>query len=103
MSQSGKGQDRGPIKSPRSIAKKAAEGSGSSHLVLPGDGHTACGHFAVEGVIFGLKLHPFHRGELLDVQDVLTVDGLRLEVQKEQKVQSRNRSITTEERILLDP
>lgn len=63
----------------------AAERSGSSYLILPGDGHTACGHFAVEGVIFGLKLHPLHGGELLDVQHILTVDGLRLKVRKKQK------------------
>lgn len=50
-----------------------------SHLVLPGDGHAACGHFAVEGRVFGLQLHSFHCGELLDVQHVFTVDGLRLQ------------------------
>lgn len=58
----------------------AAKGLGSTHLVLPRDGHTACGHFVVERIIFGLKLHPLHCGELLDVQYVLTVDGLRLKV-----------------------
>lgn len=61
------------------------QGYRSPHLVLPRNGHTACGHFAVKGVIFGLKLHPLHSGELLDVQHVLTVDGLRLKVRKENK------------------
>jgi hypothetical protein len=50
----------------------------TSDLHLPGDGHAACGHFTVEGVIFGLQLHPLDRGELLDVQYVLTVNGLGL-------------------------
>lgn len=62
----------------------AIEWKGRSHLVLPGDRHAACGHFAVEGVIFGLKLHPLHGGELLDVQHVLTVDCLGLKGRKEQ-------------------
>lgn len=51
----------------------------ASHLILPGDGDAACGHFAVERLVFGLQLHSFHCGELLDVQHVFTVDGLRLQ------------------------
>lgn len=50
----------------------------TSDLHLPGDGHAACRHFTVEGVIFGLQLHPLDCGELLDVQHVLTVNGLGL-------------------------
>lgn len=51
----------------------------AAHLVLPGDGHAACGHFAVERLVFGLQLDAFDRGELLNVQHVFAVDGLRLE------------------------
>lgn len=49
------------------------------HFVLPGNGDAACGHFAVERLVFGLQLHSFHSGELLDVQHVFAVDGLRLQ------------------------
>lgn len=49
-----------------------------SNLVLPGNGNAARGHFTVERLVLGLQLHPFNCGELLDVQHVLTVDGLRL-------------------------
>lgn len=50
-----------------------------SHLILPGNGDAACGHFAVERRVFGLQLHSFHCGELLDVQHIFAVDGLRLQ------------------------
>lgn len=50
-----------------------------SHLVLPGDGDAARGHFAVERLVFGLQVDAFDRGELLDVQHVFAVDCLRLE------------------------
>lgn len=49
-----------------------------SDLILPGNRNAACGHFAVERLVFRLQLHTFHCGELLDVQHVFTVDGLRL-------------------------
>lgn len=48
------------------------------HLVLPGNGNAARGHFTVERLVLGLQLHPFNCGELLDVQHVFTVDGLRI-------------------------
>lgn len=49
------------------------------HLVLPGNGDAACRHFAVERLVFGIQLHSFHRGELLNVQHVFAVNGLRLQ------------------------
>lgn len=49
-----------------------------THLVLPRDGHAAGGHFAVKRLVFGLDLDSFNGGELLDVQHVFTVNGLRL-------------------------
>lgn len=49
------------------------------HLILPGDRDAACGHFAVERLVFGLKFNSFHCGELLDVQHVFAIDGLRLQ------------------------
>lgn len=51
---------------------------GKPHLVLPGDRHTARGKLLVEVLVGGLQLHTLHRGELFDVQDILTVNGLGL-------------------------
>lgn len=55
------------------------DSSSVTHLVLPGDGDAAGGHFAVERLVFGLQIDAFDRGELLDVQHVFAVDCLRLE------------------------
>lgn len=49
-----------------------------TYLVLPRNGHAPCGKLLVEVIVRGLQLHAFHRGELLDVQNVLAVDGLGL-------------------------
>lgn len=48
------------------------------YLILPGDGDTARDKLVVEVVICGVKVHAFDSGELLNVQDVLTVHGSRL-------------------------
>lgn len=50
----------------------------SSYLVLPWNGHTAGVEFAVERVVGGVQIDTFHRGELLDVQDVFSVNRARL-------------------------
>ena len=44
----------------------------------PGDGDTACDELAVEAAVGAVQLDAPHRGELLDVQDVLAVNRLRL-------------------------
>lgn len=49
-----------------------------TYLVLPRNGHAPCSKLLVEVIVRGLQLHAFHRGELLDVQNVLAVDGLGL-------------------------
>lgn len=48
------------------------------HLVLPGDGDTARDELAVEAAVGAVQVDAPHRGELLDVQDVLAVNRLRL-------------------------
>lgn len=49
-----------------------------THLILPRNGHTSSSKLLVEVIVRGLQLHSFHRGELLDVQNILAVDGLGL-------------------------
>lgn len=55
-----------------------AQAGAKTYLVLPRNGHTPRGKLLVEVIVCGLQLHSFHRGELLDVQNVLAVDGLGL-------------------------
>lgn len=49
-----------------------------TYLILPRNGHASRSKFLVEVIICGLQLHPFHCGELLNVQNILAVDGLGL-------------------------
>lgn len=49
-----------------------------TYLILPRNGHAPCSKLLVEVIVRGLQLHAFHRGELLNVQNVLAVDGLGL-------------------------
>lgn len=49
-----------------------------THLILPRNGHTSCSKLLVEVIVCGLQFHSFHCGELLDVQNILAVDGLGL-------------------------
>lgn len=55
-----------------------AQAGAKTHLILPRNGHTPCSKLLVKVVVCGLQLHPFHRGELLNVQHILAVDGLGL-------------------------
>ena len=48
------------------------------YLILPGDGDTARDKLSVEGGVRAVQVDAFHRGELLNVKDVLTINGLRL-------------------------
>lgn len=56
----------------------AVPSTNRQYLVLPGDGDTARSKLTVECVVCGVQVDPSHRGELLDVHDVLTVNGVRL-------------------------
>lgn len=49
-----------------------------TYLILPGNGNASRSKLLVEVIVRGLQLHPFHCGELLNVQNVLAVDGLGL-------------------------
>lgn len=49
-----------------------------TYLVLPRNGHASCSKLLVEVIVRGLQLHSFHCGELLNVQNILAVDGLGL-------------------------
>lgn len=49
-----------------------------THLILPRNGYASCSKLLVEVIVRGLQLHSFHCGELLDVQNILAVDGLGL-------------------------
>lgn len=51
---------------------------GVSYLILPWNGHTAGVKLAVEGVVRSVQIDTFHRGELLDVQNVFSVNRTRL-------------------------
>lgn len=48
------------------------------YLILPGHRHATCVKLAVEIIIDLIKDHSFNRRELIDVQDVCTVNGSRL-------------------------
>lgn len=61
---------------------------GRPHLVLPGDGYTARGKLLVEVLVGGLQLYALNRGELFNVQDILAVNGLGLEEQKQRSDRS---------------
>lgn len=54
-------------------------------LILPGNGDAAGGELAVEGVVAGVNRHALHRAELLNVEDVLCVDGVRLRRKKKKE------------------
>lgn len=71
----------GPIRARPSGAHPT--GWAGPHLVLPGDGHTACGKFLVEVLISGFQLHTLNCGELFDVQNILAVNGLGLRGQRQ--------------------
>lgn len=51
---------------------------GLSYLILPWNGHTAGVKLAVEGVVRGVQIDTFHRGELLNVQNIFSVNRTRL-------------------------
>lgn len=48
------------------------------YLILPWNGHAAGVELAVEGIIRGIQINTFHRGELLDVQNIFSVNRTRL-------------------------
>lgn len=48
------------------------------YLILPRDGDTACDELVVEVIVCGVKVHTFDSGELLDVQNIFTVNSPRL-------------------------
>ena len=48
------------------------------YLILPWDRHTACRKLGVEIVVCLVQIDTLHRGELLNVQHVLTVHCPRL-------------------------
>lgn len=50
-----------------------------TRLILPWNGNTARVEFAIEGVITGIQVDAFHRGELLYIQNVFTIYSSRLE------------------------
>lgn len=58
------------------------------YLVLPGDGDTARSKLTVERVVSGVQVDASHRGELLDIHNVLTVNGLRLCTNNEEALAS---------------
>lgn len=72
-------------------------GLSSQYLILPRDGDTACDKLVVEVIVRGVKVHAFDGGELLDVQDVFTVHGSRLETEKNED-NSEKESLTAEEK-----
>lgn len=49
-----------------------------AHLILPWDGNTACSKFGVEVVVGLVQIYSLDGGELLYVQNILTVHCPRL-------------------------
>lgn len=62
----------------------AAAHADKQYLILPGDGDTARDKLAVEGGICGVQVDASHRGELLDVHDVLTINRMRLHTENKE-------------------
>lgn len=71
------GCERGPQGYP---SRSLPHLQGSPYLILPGDGHATRGKLLVEVLVGGFQIHPFNCRELLDVQNVLAVNGLGLGV-----------------------
>ena len=65
------------------------------HLVLPGDGDTARDELAVEAAVGAVQVDALHRGELLDVQDVLAVNLLRLSAGTEAWLRAASSALTS--------
>ena len=49
-----------------------------TYLILPWNGHTAGVELAIEGIVRGVQIDTFYRGELLNVQYVFGVNRARL-------------------------
>jgi len=49
-----------------------------SYLILPWNGHAAGVKLAIEGIVRGIQIDTFHRRELLDVQNIFSVNRTRL-------------------------
>lgn len=54
----------------------------STDLILPGDGTAARSKLGVEVAVSLVQVYSFNGGELLDVQDILTVHGSGLDRDK---------------------
>lgn len=52
--------------------------SAHTYLILPWDGNTACSKFGVEVIVSLVQIYSLDCGELLDVQNILTVHCPRL-------------------------
>lgn len=52
--------------------------SAHTYLILPRDGNTACSKFGVEVIVSLVQIYSLHCGELLYVQNILTVHCPRL-------------------------
>lgn len=56
----------------------SSQSQDNPYLILPGDGHTACGKLLVEVLVCGLQIHTFNCRELFNVQDILAINSLGL-------------------------
>lgn len=57
------------------------------YLILSGDGDTPCSKLGVEGFIAAVQVDSFHHRELPNIQDILTINGLRLGTKNKERHQ----------------
>lgn len=65
------------------------------YLVLPRDGDTPCDKLVVKVIVSGVEVHTFDSGELLDVQDIFTIDSPGLPRRQAREIKREGKQVNS--------